>query len=379
MPSRNLRSGVEDRWYKRNGEQSASYDKVTRWRARYVGPDGREHSGHFDRKREAQRWVSQQTAAIETSSWTDPVTARTTMHEWSRTWLEGYGSRRSGTVRQAQVHLDKINAAFGDRRLDSIRASEIKNWLAGLKTDGHADSYLFALHSRLAQLYTDAVQDGLVARSPVSRRTSPGQGKPRPYVATTEQVWGLHDAIGDRHRAGVLLAAFSGLRLAEVCGLRLCDIDFMRGIITPTVQYPADPLKTEISRTPVPIPNALALLLSAHAGEYGHEYVMTSESGVQMGPWQLQRAFRAARARVDSLPDGFRFHDLRHFYASALIASGADVKIVQTRLRHASAKTTLDVYAHLFPDSDDSTRAAIGDILASRQGVAESLRNQHEI
>lgn len=50
------------------------------------------------------------------------------------------------------------------------------------------------------------------------------------------------------------------------------------------------------------------------------------------------------------LPDGFRFHDLRHYFASLLIASGADVKTVQARLRHASAKTTLGTYGHLWPD-----------------------------
>ena len=69
-------------------------------------------------------------------------------------------------------------------------------------------------------------------------------------MATTEQVWALHDAMGERYRAGLLLAAFAGLRLAEVCGLRVSDVDFMRGIVTPALQYPADPLKTEISRTP---------------------------------------------------------------------------------------------------------------------------------
>ncbi|WP_337587849.1 tyrosine-type recombinase/integrase [Serinicoccus marinus] len=48
----------------------------------------------------------------------------------------------------------------------------------------------------------------------------------------------------------------------------------------------------------------------------------------------------AAREQVDGLPEGFRFHDLRHYFASMLIASGLDVKVVQTRLRHASARTT---------------------------------------
>jgi hypothetical protein len=51
------------------------------------------------------------------------------------------------------------------------------------------------------------------------------------------------------------------------------------------------------------------------------------------------------------------------------------VKVVQTRMRHASGKTTLDVYGHLWPDSDDSTRAAISGVIAARLNAAESLRN----
>jgi integrase len=57
-------------------------------------------------------------------------------------------------------------------------------------------------------------------------------------------VWALHDAMEPRYRAGLLLAVFAGLRLAEVCGLRVSDVDFMRGVMSPIQQYPADPLKT---------------------------------------------------------------------------------------------------------------------------------------
>ena len=53
--------------------------------------------------------------------------------------------------------------------------------------------------------------------------------------------------------------------------------------------------------------------------------------------------------------------------ASLLIADGSDVKTVQARLRHASAKTTLDTYGHLWPDRDESTRATIEAVFATRQ------------
>jgi len=50
---------------------------------------------------------------------------------------------------------------------------------------------------------------------------------------------------------------------------------------------------------------------------------------------------------------------MRHYYASLLIRSGASVKVVQTRLGHSSAKTTLDIYGHLFADEEDRTRVAV--------------------
>ena len=104
--------------------------------------------------------------------------------------------------------------------------------------------------------------------------------------------------------------------------------------------------------------------------------MLANEWGDQLGPWALQRAMRTARAKVAGLPSGFRFHDLRHYLASMLIASGADVKVVQARLRHASAKTTLDTYAHLWPDSDESTRSAIDMVMQQR---AEALLGGGEV
>ncbi len=129
---------------------------------------------------------------------------------------------------------------------------------AKLKADGLADSYVYALHSRLSQVMSDAVHDGILARNPCSRRTSPRAGTQRPYVATTAQVWSLHDAVPEHLRPAILLGAFVGLRTAEVVGLRVGDVDFMRGIVHPVQQGAGEELKTESSRTPLPIPQELA-------------------------------------------------------------------------------------------------------------------------
>ncbi|MDX6250455.1 MAG: hypothetical protein QOF10_3815, partial [Kribbellaceae bacterium] len=203
-------------------------------------------------------------------------------------------------------------------------------------------------------------------------------GKQRPYCATTEQVWTLYDTFPAHLRPAVLLGAFVGLRTAEACGLKVEHVDFMRGIVSPAEQWPAEELKTETSRTPVPIPAELALQLSAGVAEWGGDWVVTDGLGGQASPWSIDRAVRSARKKVTGLPPEFRFHDLRHYLASLLIADGADVKVVQARLRHASAKTTLDTYSHLWPDADESTRATVGAVLAARMDslgvLADSLR-----
>jgi integrase len=202
-----------------------------------------------------------------------------------------------------------------------------------------------------------------------------GAGKQRAYVATTEQVWALHDAMPARLRAAILLGAFAGLRCAEACGLRVSDVDFMRGIITPAVQHRAEPLKSDTSRQAIPVPRTLTLELAAHLQRHPGDTLITGADGGQLSTWALERAIRTARNKVNGLPGGFRYHDLRHYFASLLIASGADVKVVQARLRHASAKTTLDTYGHLWPDRDESTRAAADAVLRERLSIpADSVR-----
>jgi integrase len=97
-------------------------------------------------------------------------------------------------------------------------------------------------------------------------------------------------------------------------------------------------------------------------------------------PWSIERAMRDVRRKVEGLPEKFCFHDLRHYLASLLITSGADIKTVQARMRHATARTTLDTYGHLWPDAHESTRSAIGAVIKERMdslgATADGLRTQ---
>jgi integrase len=89
-----------------------------------------------------------------------------------------------------------------------------------------------------------------------------------------------------------------GLRTAEVVGLRVVDVDFMRGVVRPVQQRDGEPLKSETSRTPLPIPSELALELSAAVARWGGDYVVTDGAGRQSSTWAIERAVRAARPKI---------------------------------------------------------------------------------
>jgi integrase len=147
-----------------------------------------------------------------------------------------------------------------------------------------------------------------------------------------------------------------GLRVAEVSGPRVCDVDFIRGVVHPLQQWPGKPLKTDSSDQPIPIPQDLALL-AASVQKYPSDMMVTTGAGTdRCGPWIIDRAMRDVREQIDCLPEGFRFHDLRHYLASLLIASGADIKTVQARLRPRLGDHHLGHLRAPVADADESAR-----------------------
>ncbi len=375
MPARrNRRAGVEDLWTKEVRDESGTVRRVPsvrkgkgmRWRARYVDDAGNEHTKRFARKGDARTWLDAQVSTLVQGTHVAPRDQQRTVGEWCDEWIKGYAVHRDGTVRSARTHIAQIKAEFGDMQMSAVRPSAVKAWVAALKERGHEPSYVYALHSRLSQILGDAHHDGLLARNPCSRRTSPPAGKQKVYCIDTAQMWALHDLMPEHLRSAILLGAFAGLRVAEAAGLRVVDVDFVRGIVHPKQQWPAKPLKTDGSEAPIPIPRELSLMLSAAVKLRPGERVITDDFGKPVPPWQIERALRAVRPRIVGLPEEFTFQDLRHYLASLLIASGANIKVVQARMRHANAKTTLDTYGHLWPDTDESTRRAIAEVIAQR-------------
>jgi len=168
--------------------------------------------------------------------------------------------------------------------------------------------------------------------------------------------------------------------------VRLADqIDFLRRTVRIDRQVQATegggwefrPLKTTSSERTIPIPRTTMDVLSLHLTRYPsgeHGFIFSNADGEPLRKSSFgQTTWHPARKRA-GITEGVTFHDLRHLYASLLIRHGESVKVVQARLGHASASETLDTYSHLWPDSDDTTRAAVdaalGDLAIGGEATA---------
>lgn len=125
------------------------------------------------------------------------------------------------------------------------------------------------------------------------------------------------------------------------------------------------------------LPEQLVEMLSEHLARWcpvkDATHWLFADGGT---PWHDNRVTYLWRRTTGGADvEGVRLHDLRHFYASGLIAAGCDVVTVQRALGHASATTTLSTYAHLWPSAEDRTRVAAGGLMALVLGSsADSVR-----
>jgi integrase len=164
------------------------------------------------------------------------------------------------------------------------------------------------------------------------------------------------------------------MRQGECFGLTIDRIDFLRRqltvdrqlILLPGAKPALGPPKTQASYRTIPLPRVVTDALAAHLAAYPTAtdgFVFTNDESEPIRRTRFSDLWRPAVLAAGA-PAGTGFHALRHFYASLLIRHGESVKTVQARLGHASAAETLDTYSHLWPDSEDMTRAAIDEVLS---------------
>jgi integrase len=174
------------------------------------------------------------------------------------------------------------------------------------------------------------------------------------------------------------LAAFAGLRLGEAAAIQVGDIDFLRKklAVARQVQRAAQgsvelrPPKCGSERTVFLAPELVELLASHIAcngvGPEPASWIFRGDG--EDPPHQNTIGHRWRRTLTRAGVSGVRLHDLRHYFASGLIAAGCDVVTVQRALGHARATTTLNTYSHLWPSAEDRTREADASLMLESAG-----------
>jgi len=371
-----------------------------RWQARRFENGTLRSVGTFATKRDAERALV--LAEAEALRDARPLDAEGTVAEWYEKWLDGGAKRwRGRTVAHyratARVH---VLPRWGTVAIGDVRRADVLAWVGELGKAGVGDSLLHHTVGILQRILHHAVECEALDVSPIDRLRLPSPKPATVRPLTIEQVEVLADAIEwpkfapgghgaqipaqRQHRSDlalwVRLGAYCGLRAGEVLALRRESVDLERNvlIVAGSVsdvegRLTLGPTKTGRVRA-VPIPEPLVKSLADHlerwVGPEPDALVFTSEAGglVSHANWR-RRHFRPAVRRA-GLPESLRYHDLRHTYASLLIAEGAHPRAIMERLGHSSIQVTLGTYGHLFPTLDEALTGRLGErIRAVQQGT----------
>lgn len=386
---------VADRWHKSRPSKddtecgqhkglypSAAHGKGKRWQARYDDPSGKELTSLWATKVEAERELLKQEGAKLTGSWLDPKAGRVTVERFARdTWLPAQSIiGRSETEYEGALRR-YLFPEWGNREIRSIKPSEAGAWqkllTAKYKLTG---TYPNRVARYVRGVFRLAVIDRVIAVSPFEQIPAPAMDESAcqpPDIAEVRQL--IAAAYHDRYRAMLEVTALTGLRSGELRGLRLARVDFLRRtmLVDQQLVYEKkkgmyfDELKTGAGLRTLPLNKRVVDVLAAYIEKHpvpesgpGAGLIFTMPAAGLIGESTIDYALKSICKRAGVEPR--HWHELRHHYASVLIAGGENPKVVQKRLGHKDVMTTLRTYAHLFAEAEERTRDVLDAAWAER-------------
>lgn len=367
-----------------NGEGSITQRSDGRWEARLKLPNGKRRSIYAPTRAEVSRKLTAAIKARDEGVFTGD--GRMTCRMYFAQWLDMIKpSIEPGTwenyERIVRLHLVP---AIGTTRLAALTAAHLQTLYAREQQAGLKASTIRFYHRTIHCALAEAVRLNIIPRN-VAEVVSPPKVRKREYtILTPDQVRVLVDSLRDhRHEAIVLLALGAGLRASEVLGLRWADVDLDTGVIrvrqlvrhTKGGSYTFTRPKTESSvrtlRAPAMLVDALRRhrtrqieqRLQAGAKWLGHDLVICTAVGAPLWRVALIPKVLVPALRRAELPTNVRFHDLRHSFASLLLAHRVPIKTVSEALGHSSAAVTLGIYAHALPDAQEIAAATMQKLM----------------
>ena len=289
------------------------------WRARYRAPDGRERSRTFRTKADAQRWLTSVETSKANGEWVDPKLGKTKCGEYIDGWLATKSAVARATRLNITARVTKhIRPYFGDMSISAVRPVHARQFVAHLMASGLAPASVKSIALTASQIFSQAVDDALIARSPFTKVALPrDRDHQEMRFLTADQVNTLAAVIDERYRTAVYLAAYGGLRAGELWGLRVDRLNLAVGTVDIAVAMSeagglhVGPTKTGRRRT-IQVPRFLAAMLTEHVVRYpsADGWLFTAGEG---GPVHHHnfRSRHYERAVKQSGLGHVRFHGLR--------------------------------------------------------------------
>ena len=322
---------------------------------RFTDWQGNQHKSTkrgFRTKKEAENWLRTFLAKQE-------VDFDMKMRDFIEIYMEDCKSRvRENTyINKGYIINDKILPYFGKKAVNSITAADIRKWQNELIKKGYKPTYLKTINNQLSAIFNFAVNYYDLGSNPCRKAGSMGKAKAEemPFW-TVAEFEKFMDHMMDKRRSYVAFELFfwTGLRKGELLALTRADVDLETKLLTVNKSYQRINKKDVITPPKTPKSNRIISLpdfLAADLQEY-----FDSLYGLEAG----DRIFPVGESHFnDEINRGIRksgvqkitVHNLRHSHAAML----ADIKImpleVANRLGHENVETTLDIYEHLYPDS----------------------------
>jgi len=374
-------------------EYRPAKDGTDAWRVRYrIG--GRQSGETFYTLGAAQEfcdWIrvfgterAVQLLATETAH-LQPPAVLPTLDEWAERYIDalpgasgdtkdGYRSsyRHSFGTRIGMLRLDQVDREAVSRAIVDMQRA------GGPRTKGgYSDKSIANHHGLLFGMMATAVLDRVITANPCAGvrlpRNSDHEKQPKRFLTPAEfqRLW---SKIGAHHRPLIETLVGTGIRWGEAEALLVSDVDLAARLlhVTKAAKRSGDgrriigPTKTRRSRRTVSLPLELVETLEAVVrGRDDRERLFVAPRGGPLGHkvfWQDVWLPACAKAKLaEPRP---RIHDLRHTYASWMIAEGVSMKALQESLGHESITTTMDLYGHLMPGAMEETAAAASRALA---------------
>ncbi len=315
-------------------------------------------------KREAEKQLAEWIASVNGGTYCEP--SKATVATYLATWLrdDAKQSVSAGSLmRYESIIRLHINPHLGNIPLDKLRPLSMQALYTLLSDNGYSASTVHLVHSVLSKALAKAVRWELLPRSPVTGLALPGLSPRRKPVLDEQQIIKLiEESLPGKYAVAVALAATTGMRAGEICGLRWRDIDFkgkcltvrQNAVVTKEGLVYKEP-KTKGSERPIDLPSLAmeALEFAAPRPEQRLDELVC--------PFR-PAAFYAYLNRLGKrlgLP--VSPHTLRHSHASHLMREGVHPKVVSERLGHANIGITMNTYSHLMPSQQKDAARRIDE------------------